>query len=84
VCVACSERVYNLRQAQLLRGHDLSGVWRVCGFEPKTKQQVAIEVSVEHCVCSGKVSGGHVPGGPVEFTLKDGQIVGDQLQWTAM
>ena len=54
----------------------------MCGFEPKTKQQVAIEVSVEHCVCSGKVSGGHVPGGPVEFTLKDGQIVGDQLQWT--
>jgi hypothetical protein len=82
VCVTCSDHIYQLRQAQLLRGHDLSGIWRVSGMCSNTKQQVAIRMLVEHDVNSGNVTGGHVPGDPVEFAFENGRIVGDQMHWT--
>lgn len=80
-CGYCSERVYKLRQAQLLCGHDLSGIWRVAGVEPKSKQQVAIQLAIYHDVISGDVHGTHVPGDSVEFTVGNGRIVGNKLQW---
>ena len=74
--------MYQLRQAQLLRGHDLSGIWNVAGVESKTEQQVAIRVVVEHDVNSGNIDGGHFPGDTVEFTLENGRVIGDQIHWT--
>jgi hypothetical protein len=74
--------IYKLRQAQLLRGHDLSGIWRASGVDAKTKQQVAIQASIAHDVNSGSLSGGNLPGDAVEFTLKSGQVVGETMSFT--